>query len=88
MRKYGSDFFVSPNVFSHSLLFILLFRFSCKDPLVNVNENDLLKFICPDKDISSKPNAHSSTLYEVAYLLDYTKEQEYENCDARGIDLF
>ena len=63
---------------------MLNFRFSCKDPVVNVRENDLLKFVCPDKDISSKPNAHSSTLYEVAYLLDYTKEQEYENCDARG----
>jgi len=60
--------------------------FSCKDPIVNVKENDLLKFVCADKDISSKPNAHSSTLHEVAYLLDYTKEQEYENCDARDHD--
>lgn len=49
-----------------------------------MKENDLLKFVCADKDISSKPNAHSSTLHEVAYLLDYTKEQEYENCDARS----
>ncbi|XP_066919857.1 uncharacterized protein [Clytia hemisphaerica] len=57
--------------------------FSCKDPVVNVKETDLLKFVCPDKDISSKPNAHSSTLHEVAYLLDYTKEQDYANCDAR-----
>ena len=62
----------------------MCFRFACSDATIHVQQDDYLRFICPDKFLSSQPHVQPFKLYEKGYILGYNDEEHYHNCNATG----
>lgn len=63
-------------------VFILVFRFDCEEPTMNVNINDDVKFLCPYTDGGFfMPPSAEKPMYENMYMVD---SQQYESCNATG----
>lgn len=56
--------------------------FQCDDPILTVKSGDLMKFICPDVELSQNPYPVQKELFESASLLNFDQEEDYKNCNA------
>lgn len=65
----------------------LFYRFACQEGTLNLKENDILQFICPDVDMSRNPTPQGN-LFEKAYLLGENQQHQFDTCNATGTKLF
>ena len=63
---------------------MLFLSFSCEEPTLNVEVDDIISFVCPfyDAGFVVPPGENNKPLYENMYMVD--SEDLYKSCNATG----